>query len=99
MLKKYKNPLFYHYIMALSKELDINQTEILTSIWSSLPPEVFNRIILLLDITKWLLIAWIVYLLISLIVKILSLRNTKLLSSIEHAVTDINIKLSKSRKK
>ncbi|HLC31073.1 MAG TPA: hypothetical protein VJK51_00230 [Candidatus Nanoarchaeia archaeon] len=85
--------------MALSQELDINQTEILTSIWSSLPPEVFNRIILLLDITKWLLIAWIVYLLISLIVKILSLRNTKLLSSIEHAVTDINIKLSKSRKK
>lgn len=82
--------------------LGINMEEISSSIWSSIPPELMDKISLILDLSIAILLAGIIYFVILLIIKIAKLifgsKEARILKKIESEVSEILMVLSKGRK-
>jgi len=71
----------------------------LSSIWNSIPQQITDKLDLLIKLGEILTIIIIVYFLILIISKLMSLKDSHNLSTIAQQVTEINEKLSVRRKK
>ena len=72
----------------------LNSSEIFSSAWSSLPPELLDKMNLLFTIGKVILILTLLYLVIVIIVQLMKFRDSSNLSIIAKQTTEINEKLS-----
>jgi hypothetical protein len=81
-----------------------NSSDIFSSVWENMPPEIMQNITKLLSIAKIILILIIIYWIVIIIGRILGLRNAGNIKKIEKNVEEINQKISaifekKSKKK
>ncbi len=74
-------------------EIKINSSEIFANAWQSLPPEVWQRVYLLMDIGKWVLIAILVYIIIKIIFQIMKISDSANIAAIAVNTKNINAKL------
>ena len=84
-----------------AQDLGINMEEISSSIWSSIPSELMDKIGLMLDLSIAVLLAGIIYLVILLIIKISRLifgsKEARILKRIESDVGEILVILGKRK--
>ena len=74
-------------------DVHINTSGVFSEMWKSMPPELINKISLLLDIGKWVLAAFLVYLLLKIIFQLIKLRDSSNLASIATNTKEINSKI------
>ena len=70
----------------------ISPEELFEGFWNSMPPELFNSFLLITELIKYVLIAFLIYIIISIILK-LFLSDRKKLKKINKNVSEINNKL------
>ena len=74
-------------------DVTINTSGVFSEMWKSMPPELVHKISLLLDIGRWVLAAFLIYLLLKIIFQLVKLRDSSNLASIAVNTKEINSKL------
>lgn len=74
-------------------DISVNTSEIMSTFWDSLPPAVLQKIDFILLLSKYVLIALLVYLIIKIVYCLLKFRDSRNLALIARQTREINTKL------
>ena len=74
-------------------EVEVNSSELFAEVWESLPTEILQKISLMLDIGKWVLIAILSYIIIKIIFQFMKVRDSANIAAIAINTKTINAKL------
>ncbi len=74
-------------------EVNINTSSILSEMWKAMPPELLQKILFMLELGKWILIAILAYIIIKIIFQLLKIRDSANIAAIAINTKNISAKI------
>ncbi len=79
----------------IQQQLQLNSSDLFSGVFENLPPELANKISFITDLSKWILIATLVYLVILIIQKLMKIRESYRFKIMADSLAEINKKMDK----